>query len=892
MLASMRSVFWRLIQTFRGRRTDDLSGDLEFHIQMETTENIRRGMSPTEARRRALVALGGVENTMQEYRDVHTFRWVEEFRRDLNYAWRMMRKTPLFTSIAVLILALGIGANMMIFTMVYNIVLRPVRYRDVGRLMDINLIMTEKRRGTVPMSWSYPKFEELRRWNQSFESIAAHQTLSFTLGGIDRPELLTGTIVSACYFHTIGIDAALGRVFSNNEDTPSWPHPVMLISDGLWRRDFGADPGAVGRTVSLGESPYTIVGVMQPGFRGESGQTDVWVPMAAYLTLNPQVATSREAHSLKVLGRLKVGFSPRQANEEMRLVVARMESEHPTTFLQAKWSGGVRPLINSLIDPLVSNALWILQAATAALLLIACLNLSGLLLGRTVARRREIAIRLALGVSRCGLIRQLLIEPVLLALLGGTAGLLLAHWGMEWIGRILPRDDTSTWFASLRAIRPETLGFELPLIALFSFVSVVVGLLFGFLPAWRAVRWDVNHVLKCGGAISGNPLHLRTRKALVVTQTAITLILLAGAGLMTRSFAARVATKVGAETRNIVTLRVATPRSRYRRAESRAFYEELKRLITGSTGIESVSLSDTIPLKHSTVMTGLSIQGNQQQFDAGIIAASPEYFALFRIPLLKGRLFEERDRAGGPLVVVINETAARQFFPGENPVGQHMVYPQMIQRQAEIVGVVGDVMYDSPGNPVMPDVYVSTLQSPGGGGILAVRTAGDPLAVVPLLREQIRSLDPQLPIYDMMTMDQRAAFTSWRARLSTALMTAMSLLALLLAALGIYGVFSYHVAARTRDIGLRMALGADRRDILHMIMREGLLLCAVSLALGLPAALGLSRLLTSQLYGITPYDASTFFFAVSLLAAIALTAIYVPARRASRINPMEILRLD
>jgi predicted permease len=889
------SRLWRhLLVLFRRRRFDrELEEEMQFHLELTAEENQKEGMAADDARYAARRQFGNPALLKETSRQTWGWSWLEAVGRDVGFALRLVRRSPLFAVLTILTLALGLGANMAIFTMVYNVVLRPVRYRDAGRLMDVHLLMTDQQRGTIPMSWSYPKFEELRRWNQSFESVAAWQARDMTLGGIDRPERLTGAFVSARYFRIVGVDALLGRVFSDDEDTVNWQRPVMLISEGLWRRDFGGDPGVVGRTVRLEEVPFTIVGVLPTGFRGESGVTDVWVPMAAYLLRNPQAPVLRNAHNLNAIGRLKAGVSPRQANEEVRLLVARMEREHPTAY--SKWSGGARPLTEALVDPLVRNALWILQAATAALLLIACLNLSGLLLGRSVARRREIAIRLALGVSRRALMRQLLVEPVLLALLGGAVGLLFARWGMAWLGRMLPTDETSVWFASLRAIRPETLGFELPLVALFSLASLATGLLFGFLPAWRAARWDVNEVLKSGGATTGNPPHMRTRNVLVVAQTAMTLILLAGAGLMARSLSERLATSAGAETRNIVTLRVATPRTRYGRGETLAFHDELRRRAAELPGVEIAATANSIPLSEQFTVTGISIQGKRGDSEAGIHAVSPEYFGLFRIPLLKGRLFNDRDRAGSPLVVLLNETAARQLFPGENPLGRHMAYPSMSdpsvsQHQADIIGVVGDVTYHAPETPMMPDVYLCTLQDPGSGGILAVRTSGAPLAIVPALRAQVRSMDPELPVYDVMTMGERLASVSWRARLSTGLMTAMSILALLLTALGIYGVFSYRVAARTRDIGLRMALGADRRDILRIVLGEGILLCAVSLAFGLPAALALSRLLTSQLYGVTPSDPLTFLVVAALLAAVAVTASYLPARRATKIDPMEILR--
>lgn len=888
----MREFGRRLSVLFRRGRFDrELEEEMQFHLELKAEENRENGMAGKDADYAARRQFGNSALLKENSREMWGWSWLESLGRDVTFALRLVRRSPLFAVLTILTLALGLGANMAIFTMVYNVVLRPVRYPGVDRLMDVHLIVTDQRRGTIPMFWSYPKFDELRRWNQSFQSIAAYQTRDVTLGGLDRPERVTETIVSARYFPTIGVDAALGRVFSDDEDTLEWARPVMLISDGLWRRDFGGDPGAVGRTVRLQETPFTIVGVLPAGFRGESGRTDIWVPMAAYLMDFPDAATSRGAHNLSTIGRLKAGVSPRQANEEVRLLVARMEGEHPSVFSDSKWSGGAQPLADALVDPLVRNALWILQAATAALLLIACLNLAGLLLGHNVAREREIAIRLALGVSRRALVRQLLVEPVMLAMAGGAVGLLFARWATVWLGQMLPASEITVWLTFLRSIGPEALGFELHLVALFSLLSLATGLLFGFLPAWRAAHWDVNEVLKSGGATPGGSPHLRMRNVLVVGQTMISLVLLAGAGLMIRSFAARLETNVGADTRNIITIRVATPGQRYRGVAGSAFYAELRRRVAALPGVEAATTANSIPLSERFSTTRLSIQGKRGSFDAGIHSVLPNYFELFRIPLLRGRLFNDRDREGNPLVVLLNEAAAQRFFPGEDPIGHFMAYPQMTRYQARIIGVVGDVKYGSPEKPATPDVYLTSLQS-GSGGILAVRTKDNALAVVPALRKQVRALDPELPIYDVMTMGERLASLTWRARLSAVLLTSMSILALLLAALGIYGVFSYRVAARTREIGLRIALGAGRRNILLMVMGEGILLCAISLGLGLSAALALSRFLTSQLYGVTPYDPLTFVCVIALLAAFALTASYLPARRATKIDPAEILRQE
>ena len=812
------------------------------------------------------------------------WRWLDTLALNVRYASRTLRKSPAFTCVAVLTLALALGANMALFTLIYRVVLRPLGYRDVDRLMDVHLILTEQRRGTIPMSWSYPKFEELMRWNRSFEALAAFQDRNFTISGIELPERLTGEIVSAQYFRVIALQATLGRVFVVEEDAPGGKSPVILISDGLWTRAFGSSPGVIGHNVRVDGTLMTVVGVLPPGFKGESGRADVWAPMAAYFVGNRR--PGRGSHNLEAIGRLKPGVTAAQANEDVRALVARMEKETPTDPTGAtQWSGGARQLLDARVDPVVRKALWILQAATVCVLLIGCVNLANLLLSRGIARRKEIAIRLALGASRGGLLRQFLMEPVLLALAGGVAGLFLAQWGLKALALLLPKAEMSFWFDYTRLIDPESLRLQLPLMAFGVALSVATGLACGLWPAWRSSRSGAQQALR-GGLAAGMP-HLRVRNALVALQMALALVLLAGAGLMLRSFAARLATRVGAETRHIITLRVQ-PATR-EPAQFRAFYQELKRRAAALPGAEVAAITTGLPVYGPDLGTTVHVEGKDAPVDTGEYHVSTEYFRLFRIPLRAGRYFDERDRAGSPAVVVISERAARQFFPGVNPLGRLMDYPNKTDTRAEVIGVAADVKYAAPGGKDRAVTYCSTLQS-ATGGFLAVRTAIDPVAFVAALREQVRQLDPEAPIYDVRTMEQQVAASTWRSRFTSVLLSLLAMLALLLAALGIYGVFSYMVAARTHDIGVRIALGARRGAILRMVLGDAAYLCAAAIALGLPAAFALTRVLVSQLYGVTASDPLTFLTVAALLALVAMVACYFPAHRAMRIDLMEALR--
>ncbi len=871
----------------RDRFDRELVEEMRSHLEMQAGENLESGMPPGDARHAAARQFGNATLLREQSADTWGWRWLDALLRDMHYALRTLRQSPGFTTVAILTLALGLGANLAIFTLIENVVLRPVRYRDVERLMDVHLVLTEQRRGTIPMSWSYPKFEELLRWNRSFESLAAFQARDFTLGGIDVPERLTGEIVSAQYFRIVGIRAAIGRVFVDEEDTLAAARPVVLISDGLWNRSFSRNPAVIGRGVRVDGVLMTIVGVLPPGFKGESGRADAWTSMAAYFVGNQR--PGRGSHNLQAIARLKPGVTPRQADEELRELVARMEREHPTDPTGAdRWSGGAQPLVDARVDPAVRKALWILQGATVLVLLIGCVNLANLLLGRGLARRRELAIRLALGTSRGALVRQLLMEPVLLALAGGAAGLVLAGWALEALGRMLPQAERSFWFDYTRAIDPDSLTVNLPLVWFGILLSLATGLAFGLLPAWQATRSGLNTVLKSGLTPAG-PRHLRLRNSLVAVQMALALVLLAGAGLLLRSFAARLATDFGVETRHIVTLRVQ-PSSRDRLA-NRAFYDELQRRAAALPGAEAAAMTNGIPAYGPDLGTTLRVEGKDAPMDTGVYHVSPSYFSLFRIPLVAGRFFDQRDREGSPIVVVVSESAARRFFPGENPIGRHIGYPSRSNLTAEIVGVVRDVKYSAPEDQNRPVTYCSNLQS-GAGGFLAVRTAAHPVALVAALREQVRILDPEAPVYDVRTMEQQVAAATWRSRFSAVLLTLLAALALLLAALGIYGVFSYMVAARTHDIGVRMALGARRGAILAMVLREGALLCAVALSVGLPAAFALTRVLSSQLYRVKPADPLTFVTGAALLSVVALAACYFPARRATRIDPIRALRYE
>jgi predicted permease len=861
----------------------DLQEEMRQHIEMQAAENQANGMNASDARRAAKRQFGNATSLQETSRELWGWRALDEIARDLRLALRTLRRSPGFAAVAVITVALGIGLNMAVFTLVYQVVLRPVNYPDLNRLMDVHLILTEERRGTIPMSWSYPKFQDLLHWNRSFDALAAFQANVLTMP--DLEERLTAEIVSAQYFRMIGLRPELGRVFVDEEDTPAGARPAMLLSDGLWRGSFGADPGVIGRTLRISGVPLTVVGVLPPGFTGETGRTQAWASMAAYFMAFGM--PSRGAHNLEVIGRLRPGVSPRQADEDVRRVVARMEREIPSDPTGAtKWSGGARPLLEARVDPRVRKALWILQGATLFVLAMACVNLASLLLGRGAARRRELAIRLALGTSRGALARQMLVEPILLALAGGVGGLLLAAAALRGLGSLFPGSFADFRFEYVRYIDPAALRLELPLTALGFGVALATGIAFGLLPAWQSARADLNQGLR-GGLEPAGPRHIRLRNGLVVAQMALALVLLAGAGLTVRSFAALLSTNFGIDSRNVLTVFVQ-PHS-HEEAAQRAFYREMERRAAALPGVVTASVSDMLPAYGPDWGTGLRIDGRGAAIDTGVFEASPSYFRLFRIPTLAGRVFDERDTADRPRVALLSESAARRFFPDSNPIGRRIDCPHTGNCLAEVIGVVGDVKYGAPEARQRGVVYSSALQSQVGP-FLEVRAERDPRLLAPALRQMAHALDPESHVYDVRTMSQIAGLTMWRARLATVLLGVMAALSLALAAVGIYGVFSYAVAARLREMGVRIALGASRGDILGIVFREGAALAAAALFIGLPAAWLLARTLSTELYRVSPADPVTYVAVGGLLLAVALAACMIPARRATRVDPMEVLR--
>ncbi len=823
---------------------------------------------------------------------------MENLFQDLRYCFRTMLKSPGFAAVTILSLALGIGANTSIFSAINAVLLRPLPFKDPNRLMTVDRTSSDPVNPVSP--WSYPKFEALRANNEVFEEVAAISLQSFPLTEIDNPERLQVEMVSAGYFQMLGVEAIQGRTFAPEEDQTPGTHPVALIGHGLWERRFGAQPGVIGQTISLNKVHLNVIGVLPEGFKGQSGTVEVWVPMmmAPQLTF-PRRLKSTGAHWHNVVARLKPGVSLTQAQASMEVLNQKIAEANPGQ--QNPEAIKVTNLRESKIDPAISKSLLILFAAVGLVLLIACVNIANLLLAKSRSRQKEIAIRLALGASRARLVRQLLTESTLLSMIGGLVGLLLALWGIELLTAINPMSDPASRARynlmrdfNVFSIDAQVLLFNVAL-------SIVTGLVFGLAPALRASRRDVNDGLKEGAGLaaekSGGLRRLSFTSTLIVGEVAISLVLLVGAGLMIKSFARLQATAIGFNPDNVLTAKISLPGREYE-GKAIGFYEQLLDRARNLPGVESASVAISTPLSSNSSKAALKIEGRpapegEESAVAGYHVIGPEHFDALKIPVLRGRVFTDQDRKGAKRVAIINDTAARRIWPDEEAVGKRIWLSIGWEKNdfAEIVGVVGDVKYRNVEQTVEPDVYISYLQTvEEAPSFVLMRTNGNPAALVAGLRREVLSLDKNVPLYDVKTLEERSRDATSRARFTAMLLGVFAAMALLLSAVGIYGVMAYAVAGRTREIGIRMALGAQRADVLRLIMGDGIALTSIGLGLGLAASFVATRILTNQLYGVDATDPVTFAAVSLILAAVALAASYIPARRATRVDPMVALR--
>jgi putative ABC transport system permease protein len=799
--------------------------------------------------------------------------------QDIKYGLRTLLAKPGFTLIAVVTLALGIGATSTIFSFVNGILLRPLPYQDSERLVLID--ETAVNRGVSSMGVSFPNFVDWREQNQVFTGVAAYDDRSFSLtGGSGEPEQLPGGIVSANTFEILGVTPQLGRSFRPEEDGPD-EADVVILSHGLWERRFGANPGIINQSIVVNNRPRTVIGVMPLGFKFPE-TAELWLP------LTPEVkGWTRNDHGISAVGRLKPGMSLEQAQADMSAVARRIEEQNPVTNEGA----GVNliPLRDGLVGG-YRKALLLLLGVVGLVLAVACANVANLLLARASARQRELAVRAALGASRWRVFRQLLTESLLLGAAGGALGLLLAVWGLDLLLAAIPV-DLPFWMKFTLDWR--VLGFA-------AGMSLLTSLVFGVAPALQASRIDLNETLKEGGRGGAGASRHRLRRALVIAEVALSLILLISAGLMMRSFLRLQQVNPGLKAENVLTLRVSLPNAKYDVPEKREdFFKQLLERARALPGVESAGAISYLPLSGAGWGRSLTVEGYPvlpvgQAPSINHCVITPDYFRAMGITLLEGRDFLDTDTRNAAKVVIVDERLAREYWPNASPLGKRIRFgpPEDNEPWHEIVGVVGEVKSDSLNRSQRKSVYLPHAQISIGGMALAVRTRSNPESLVTAVRSQVRELDPNQPVTAVRTMSEVLSRSVWQPRLYAILFGVFAAVALLLATVGIYGVMSYAVTQRTHEIGIRMALGAQRADVLRLVIRQGMWLALVGVGIGVLASLGLTRLMQSLLFGVGATDPVTFAGVAALLIAAALIACYIPARRATKVDPMIALRYE
>jgi putative ABC transport system permease protein len=795
--------------------------------------------------------------------------------QDIRYALRSLRQHPVFALTAVLTLALGIGANTAIFSTVNGVLLRPLPFPEPERLTTVWGYHASIGRETA----SLPDFLDWRRQARSFSGMAAWANTQFTVTGAGEPEVVRGALVTANYFGVLGSSIPVGRGFRDEEERGGATR-VAVLGQGFWQREFGGRADVVGRRLILGGVPYTIVGA---GARGLAlpDEVDVWAPLTTDTTLG------RRNDFLQVVGRLAPGADLRRAQEEMGTIARRLERAYPSS--NAGWGVQLVGLQERIVGE-IRPALLVFMGAVGLVLLIACANVANLMLARVASREREVTIRAALGATRRRLVRQLLTESVLLALAGGALGLVLAVWGVRGLQALepgtIPRLDEI-------GVNGRAFVFALAL-------SVATGLLFGFVPAIRVLRYDLRAGLgETGRALSGHRAAGRTRALLVLAEVALACVLLVGAALLLRSCVRLQRVDPGFTSRAILTARLTLPRSRYDDpSRQAAFADELLEGVRNLPGVASAALASDAPLGDGPPYWSFAVAGVEQPppevvQDAVVFRTTPDYFRTFAIPLVRGRLYDASDRGDAPPVAVISEALARRYWPDRDPLGARITLGNPADTASvwmTIVGVVGDVRQEGPTSPASPQLYLPLAQVSSRSLLIALRATGAPLALTPAVKRVLAAIDPNLALSRVVTMDERLAGALARPRVNAVLLGGFAATALVLAALGIYGVIAYSVAQRTRELGIRMALGARADDVLRLVLRQGMVPVVAGLTLGLGGAAVASRVLRGLLYGVGDTDPISYAAVAAFLAAVSLAASYLPARRAALADPAVALR--
>jgi len=882
---------WR--RYFRLLRPDsraDVDDELAFHLEMRVRELIARGMSPPDARAEAERIFGDMRAirdacvTIDERRlRRHERReGVDDMMRDVRFAARSLRKSPGFTLMAIICVALGVGVTTTIFSAVDGILLRPLPYPNADRLVAIYSRLAAK--GATGINISYEDYLSWRDENRTFSQLGIWTWTNNTLAGEGDAERVEGAGVTANLFPLLGVRPIIGRSFTPSEELPGNDRVIML-SYGLWQRRFAGDPGIVGSSIQVDGLPYTVIGVMPPRFNfPDRGQ--VWVPFP-----NDDWRSGRGNRGYAgAIGRLKPGVTLAAAQADLDVISKRLQQAYPQDNFG--WDAEAVALRDDLVGNL-RKPLLVFLGAVGCVLLIACANVANLMLARGAARQREIAVRVALGAGRRRLVRQVLTESMLLALAGGVAGAVLAKFGVQLLRFAFPNGDVPFYVS---------LDMDGRVLLFAVLVSALTGVIFGLVPALRATRLDLNASLRDGGrAEAGGRSGGRLRNSLAVAEVALSVVLLVGATLLLRSYGALIGTDLGFDQHGVLTAAISLPATTYENDEKqRAFYEQLYARLAAIPGVVSVGSANGIPFSGWDVQSHMSIEGRParaqgEELDIHYQNISPGYLPTIGVPIMRGRGFTAADRDSSVHIGVINEVLARQEFAGIDPIGKRIHFGDAGSKDPwiTIIGVAKEFRHYRLPQPMGPAIYFPQLATPSASQTLVLRTSlPDPMALAPAVREVLKELDPDVPAFQVQTLEQAVSRSLWRQRLQGQVLGTFATLALLLAAVGIYGVISYAVAQRTRELGVRMALGATRGQVLGLVLGQGLRLAVAGVAIGIVAALALSRVVASLLYGVSATDLATFVGVPVALALIAMLATLVPARRATRVDPVVAMRTE